>query len=184
MTEQTSRALQSVTDFETLAAEGSLPPVQDPTAVLHLDTATRTTSRTTLGWLGAGEAALLVRDTGATELLRCPADQLPVALARLTSLAPVTPADRRDRPFADNPMEALLGDGPLARRSVFDELDAQLAFTLGVRTEDQEQLLAAVTGPSGTWLLEPGLEAGWSLRPVSSTVIYRRFCALVTLSAG
>lgn len=184
MTEPTGRLVASVADFEALAAEGTVAPVQDPVAVLHLDTATRTTSRTTLGWLGAGEAALLVRDTRGTELLRCPADQLPVALARLTSLAPVTPAERHERPFTDNPMETLLGDDAVARRAGFDELDAQLAFTLGVRTEEEERLLAVVTGPSGSWLLEPRPDKGWSLRPVPSTAVYRRFCALVPLALG
>lgn len=183
MTDPAGALVGSVADFEALAADGAVPPVQDPTAVLHLDTATRTTSRTTLGWLGAGEAALLVRDTRATELLRCPADQLPVALARLASLAPVTPPGRRARQVADNPIETLLGDDPVARRAAFDELDAQLAFTLGVRTEDEEHLLAVVTGPSGSWLLEPP-GAGWSLRPVPSTAVYRRFCALVPLAVG
>lgn len=123
-----------------------------------------------------------MRDTSATELLRCPADQLPVALARLTSLAPVTPSDRRERRLTDNPMEALLGEDPVARRAAFDELDAQLAFTLGMRTEDEEQLLAAVTGPSGSWLLGAGPATEWSLQPVPSTAIYRRFCALVPLA--
>ena len=109
----------------------ALAAIDSPLARLQLNTATRTTSRMTFGWCGPEAIALLIQQGPQWQLLPVPLDQLPIVLARLTSLYPVTPPGREARVGA-NPYDRLLTDDELVRVAAFDEYDAALAFTFGV----------------------------------------------------
>jgi hypothetical protein len=186
------RVLGTLGQFEALAAGAdrsdvltvpgmveAFAAVDEPLARLQLNTATRTTSRMTFGWIGQSAVAALIQLGPEWELLAVPLDQLPIVLARLTSLHPVTPPRRAPRTGA-NPFDRLFADAQHVRAAAFDEHDTALAFTLGVAAGDEEWRMAALTGPSGSWLLEgsAGSEE-WRLLPVPAALVYRRFTAIL-----
>ncbi len=157
----------------------ALAAIEAPLVRLQLNTATRTTSRMTFGWCGPDAIALLIQLGPEWQLLPVPLDQLPILLARLTGLHPVTPAGREPVVGAD-PFDRLLSDDEAARVAAFDAYDAALAFTLGLASADDEWRLAGLTGPSGSWLLD-GVDGGdeWRLVPVRASTVYRRLTAIL-----
>ena len=189
---ENGEARGTMAQFEALAAgEGreavreipgmveALAAVDQPLARLQLDTATRTTSRMTFGWYGPQAIALLIQLGPEWQLLPVPLDQLPIVLARLTGLYPVTPPDRQAA-AGDNPFDRLFADDEAVRVAAFDAYDATLAFTLGVASADDEWRMAGLTGPSGSWLLEgTDGDAEWRLVPVPASLVYRRLTAIL-----
>lgn len=157
----------------------ALGAVDRPLARMQLNTATRTSSRMTFGWVGENAVAALIQVGAAWQLLPVPLDQLPIVLARLTSLHPVTPPRRAPR-TGPNPFDRFFADDETVRVAAFDEYDTSLAFTLGVHAEDEEWRMAGLTGPSGSWLLE-GIEGSqeWQVLPVPAALVYRRFTAIL-----
>lgn len=164
----------------------ALAAVDEPVARLQLNTATRTGSRMTFGWIGTSAVAVLIQMGPEWQLLPVPLDQLPIVLARLTSLHPVTPPQRQRRTGAD--FELFFSDAEAVRRPAFDAYDAALAFTLGVAggvAGGEEWRMAALTGPSGSWLLESGTgPEDWALLPVPASLVYRRFTAVLSGLVG
>jgi hypothetical protein len=154
----------------------ALAAVDAPLVRLQLSTATRTSSRMTFGWIGEAAVAVLMQVAREWQLLAVPLDQLPIVLARLTSLHPVTPPQRAARTDAE--LEPFFADDAAVRVPAFDACDAALAFTLGATDGDEEWRMAGLTGPSGSWLLESAADE-WILRPVPARVVYRRFTAIL-----
>ncbi|HEX2895305.1 MAG TPA: hypothetical protein VHO29_15000 [Marmoricola sp.] len=173
----------------------ALAVVRDPVLALQLDLVVARGGRTHLGWIGVDAVALLLPIDGRIwQLMALPVDRLPSSLARIVGLGPGTGRCRTRRDLRRNPFETFFSADERIRTEALEEHGLDVAWTLGVRSQAEEWLMAAASGPDGPWLFTPsaaGAEAHQSDRdlsmvaePVSATAMYRRFASIVPGLAG
>jgi len=172
----------------------ALAGVREPLLVLQVDLVVAAGGRTHFGWVGAEALALLLPvDDTVWQLLALPVDQLAVSLARIVGLGPGRGGPRSPRDLAANPFDAFFSADRQIRAAALEEHGVDVAWTLGVRSQDEEWLMAAAAGAAGPWLCVPApgpapgdgdaVPSGGSMamvaEPVSATEIYRRFTTIV-----
>lgn len=164
----------------------ALSGVRHPLLALQVDVAVAAGGRTHLGWVGADALALLLPLDGEVwQLMALPVDQVAASLARIVGLGPGADRGRATRELSGNPFDQFFSADGSVRSEALAAHDVDVAWTLGVRSQTREWLMAAAAGTRGSWLYEPrldvsdGPEQPMTARPVSATEIYRRFTAIV-----
>lgn len=172
----------TVPQQQALAVPGvgeALEAVRAPLAVINVDVTSPAVHQTHRVWVDPEAAALLLTVHGdERQLLAAPPALLASGLARVLRIGPRRVGARAPRPVEPDVLADLYSETEILRRSAFDALAADLAWSIGLSSAGEDRWLSAVDGPDGLWLVA-GDEHAPRLEPVTATEVWRRLTTLL-----
>lgn len=133
-------------------------------------------------WLRRQVAMVLLTVSGETrQLMAVPAAHVPSGLARALRWLPREAAESGRAKVERDHLDTLFGDDPAVRTAAFDDLDAEVAWSVVSRWSGGERRMLVLDSPAhGQRLARPSpADLHWELVPASSTTLWRRLASLL-----